>query len=87
VYQVVRASTDEPAPVGGAVIPWRDARDFGPGAFDDMTEELAWVCGKVNEVAGAEPLCVDLSTAEEFAVVKIVAPATTLDVERVHTSR
>ncbi|HEY4018024.1 MAG TPA: YcaO-like family protein [Pseudonocardiaceae bacterium] len=87
VYQAVRASTDEPAPVDGAVIAWREARDVGPGAFDDLTEELAWVCGKVNEVAGAEPLCVDLSTAAEFAVVKIVAPATTLDVERVHTSR
>jgi ribosomal protein S12 methylthiotransferase accessory factor len=87
VYHVVRLSTDEPAPPAGSVIPWCEAKNVGPGSFDDLAEELAWATAKVTGVTGVEPLCVDLSTAEEFAVVKVLAPDTAFDLDRVHTGR
>ncbi len=87
VYHVVRLNTDEPVPPAGTVIPWREADDIGPGPFDDLAEELAWVGAKVTDVTGAEPLCVDLSTVERFAVVKVLAPDTAFDHDRVHTGR
>ena len=86
-YQQVRINTEEPAPVDGSAISWADARGSGPGAFDDLTDELVWVCAKVAELTGAEPLCVDLSTAEEFAVVKVVAPGIAFDMDRIHATR
>ena len=87
VYQQVRTNTDESAPIDGPVRIWDDADHVGPGAFDDLTEELAWVSAKVAEVTGAEPLCVDLSTVEEFAVVKVLAPGLTFDADRLHSLR
>jgi ribosomal protein S12 methylthiotransferase accessory factor len=87
LYQQVRINSDEPAPIDGSVIPWTEAEKVGPGSFDDLAEELAWVCAKVAEVTGVEPLAVDLSTAAEFAVTQVLAPGTDLDFDRVHTAR
>lgn len=87
LYEIVRTSTDEQPPANGRVTSWEQATRVGPGAFDDVVEELAWVCAKAAEVAGSEPLCVDLSTAEEFAVVKVLAPGMVYDQDRAHRLR
>lgn len=87
IYNIVRGSTEEPPPVEGAVIPWSEAENIGPESFDDLDEELAWVCAKTTEVNGVEPLCVDLSTTEEFAVVKVIAPGAVIDGVRIHAAR
>ncbi|MEU9378739.1 YcaO-like family protein [Streptomyces sp. NPDC048255] len=42
--------------------------------FDDVGLELRWACEQMAAAAGHEPLAVDLSTDEEFAVVKVIAP-------------
>lgn len=87
IYNIVRVSTEEPPPADGTVIPWSEAENVGPGSFDDLDEELAWVCAKTTEVNGVEPLCVDLSTTEEIAVVKVLAPGAAVDMVRVHAVR
>ena len=87
VYQQVRSNTDEPPPVAGAPLDWADARDTGPGAFDDLDVELAWLSGRIAEVTGVEPLCVELSTVEQFAVVKVLVPGSAFDDDRVHSLR
>jgi ribosomal protein S12 methylthiotransferase accessory factor len=87
VYDIMRASTDEPAPVDGPVRSWEELETAGPGAFDEIGDELSWLVAEVDRVAGTEPLCVDLSTVPEFAVAKVVAPGVAYDWDRVHTDR
>jgi ribosomal protein S12 methylthiotransferase accessory factor len=87
IYSVVRGSTDDPPPVDGTEISWSDARNAGPGSFDDLDDELAWLSARTTEVTGVEPLCVDLSTTEEFAVVKVIAPGAAIDPSRIHAVR
>ena len=87
VYAQVRSNTDEPPPVKGAVFGWTDVENVRPESFDDLDEELAWVSSRVTEVTGVEPLCVDLSTVAEFAVVKVLAPGAAFNVDRVHSLR
>lgn len=87
VYHVVRLNAEEPVPAEGSVIAWQEAKNVGPGPFENLSEELAWATAKVTGVTGIEPLCVDLSTVEEFAVVKVFAPDTAFDLDRVHTTR
>lgn len=87
VYDIMRASTDEPEPVDGPVRSWDELETAGPGAFDEIGDELSWLVAEVDRVAGAEPLCVDLSTVPEFAVAKVVAPGVAYDWDRVHTDR
>jgi ribosomal protein S12 methylthiotransferase accessory factor len=87
LYEQVRTNTDEPPAISGTLLDWADAQNIGPGAFDDLDEELAWVSARVADVTGVEPLCVDLSTAEEFAVVHVIAPDTVFDDPRVHSIR
>lgn len=53
-------------------------------AFDNTTDELAWLSDLVASKLDAEVLVVDLSTQEDFAVVKVVVPGGRLDVKRVH---
>lgn len=53
-------------------------------SFDNTTDELAWLSDLIAAELGAEVLVVDLSTHEDFAVVKVVAPGGRLDVTRVH---
>lgn len=87
VYQQVRSNTDEPPPVDGSLLDWAEVGDAGPGAFEDLDAELAWLSRRVVDVTGAEPLCADLSTVEEFAVVKVLAPGTAFTAGRVHSLR
>jgi ribosomal protein S12 methylthiotransferase accessory factor len=82
LYHKVTINTEEPPPVDGSVIAWDEAKNVGPGSFDDLTDELAWVCAKVTEVVGLQPLAVDLSTAAEFAVVKVFVAGAAFDKDR-----
>ncbi|HEX3778379.1 MAG TPA: YcaO-like family protein [Pseudonocardiaceae bacterium] len=85
-YLQVRLNTEEPAPPEGPVTRWEELDAVGPGSFTDLAEELVWVCGRVAQVTGVEPLCCDLSTVAEFAVVKVVAPGMVFDFDLLHTS-
>lgn len=88
LYRQVRTSTDVPAPIDGPVVSWDEvAANIGPGAFDDLDEDLDWVCRKTMDVVGAEPLCVDLSTVDEFAVVTVLVPGAVHDGALVHDAR
>ncbi|HEY4453176.1 MAG TPA: YcaO-like family protein [Pseudonocardiaceae bacterium] len=87
IYHQARTGTQEPRPAEGSPLSWADVESIGPGAFDDLAEELAWVSAKVVDVIGVEPVRVDLSTVEEFAVVKVLAPNTAFDREKVHPVR
>jgi ribosomal protein S12 methylthiotransferase accessory factor len=87
LYDIVRTSTDEHPPACGSVLSWDRAARADHDPFDDVSEELAWVCAKTAEITGSEPLCVDLSTAEEFAVVKVLVPGMKYDRQRTHSMR
>ncbi|GAA3567063.1 YcaO-like family protein [Amycolatopsis ultiminotia] len=87
VYQRVRLSTEDLVPEEAATLSWAEIEPPGPGAFDDVDAELAWLSGRVREVTGTGPLLADLSTAEEFAVVKVTIPQTLFDAEYLHTGQ
>ncbi|MFE0508564.1 YcaO-like family protein [Streptomyces sp. NPDC058964] len=62
-------------PVGPPeLVPFADVADRGHVEFDDVTEEVSWISRRIEEHTGVEPILVDLSTADDFAVVKVVAP-------------
>ncbi|MEU3765294.1 YcaO-like family protein [Amycolatopsis keratiniphila] len=87
IYQQVRAGSGEVTKSAGPLAQLSDLLPDGPGAFHDVTSELAWVCERIQHGGGAEPLLVDLTTAAEFAVVKVILPGANLDIERVHPRR
>lgn len=70
---VLRGSTRKPVvdPQAGA---YQDALVGHHRTFDDIDAELRWVCRLVADATGHEPMAVDLSTTEDFAVVKIICP-------------
>jgi ribosomal protein S12 methylthiotransferase accessory factor len=41
--------------------------------FDDVAAEVSWIAGRVAAVTGVEPIRVDLSSSDDFAVCKVVA--------------
>jgi ribosomal protein S12 methylthiotransferase accessory factor len=53
--------------------------------YDDVSAELAWLTGLVQDVVGAEPLLVDLSTDPAFSVVKVLVPGALFEGSRVHS--
>ncbi|HKS46406.1 MAG TPA: YcaO-like family protein [Amycolatopsis sp.] len=71
-------------PRQGTVVPWDELAAEGPTPSVDLGAELDWICQRVQQVTGTEPLLADLSTATEFAVVKVIVPGAALDGERVH---
>jgi ribosomal protein S12 methylthiotransferase accessory factor len=84
VYDHVRTSGGR-SPAGQAPgRPWSQIADGLTAGFDDIGAELRWLCEKVARVTGGEPLAVDLSTQDDFAVVKVFAPGLVLDIEVVH---
>jgi len=84
VYDHVRTSGGRAAAEPEPGRPWsRIAAGLTVG-FADVEAELRWLCEKVARVTGCEPLAVDLSTRDDFAVVKIFAPGLFLDIEVVH---
>jgi ribosomal protein S12 methylthiotransferase accessory factor len=50
----------------------------------DVSVELAATAQIARRVAGAEPLVVDLSTDDEFSVVRVIVPGMMLNMDRVH---
>jgi ribosomal protein S12 methylthiotransferase accessory factor len=84
IYQRVRLSTTGTTRPEGQVVSWNDLTAAGPDPFGDVTSELAWACERVRQVTGVEPLLVDLSTTGEFAVVRVLAPGTVVDMVLMH---
>jgi len=70
---VLRGATREPVvdPRAGA---YHDALASYGLDFDDIDAELRWACRAVADATGHEPMAVDLSTSDDFAVVKVVCP-------------
>jgi ribosomal protein S12 methylthiotransferase accessory factor len=85
IYQLVRLSADDVGTQQG--MAWDELDWPGTDRFDDIGVELEWLARRVQQVTGAEPLVADLSTVDEFAVVRVLAPGTVLDQERVHPTR
>ncbi len=86
IYDYVNHGANEPPNPPAELSPWAQCTADTHTAFADLTEELSWLCHTVNSVIGAEPLMVDLSTHEDFSVVKVIVPKTGLDFARVHPS-
>jgi ribosomal protein S12 methylthiotransferase accessory factor len=84
IYQRVRLSTADTSRPEGRIFRWDDLTGEFPGPFGEVDSELAWVCERVRRVTGVEPLLVDLSTTDEFAVVRVLAPGTIVDMELMH---
>lgn len=85
VYQRVRLSTENLVEPDGPRLTWADYAPPGPGAFADVDAELAWLSARVRDIAGTGPLLADLSTTDEFSVVKVTIPKTLFDTEYLHT--
>jgi ribosomal protein S12 methylthiotransferase accessory factor len=43
-------------------------------AFEEVDAEVSWIARRVAGATGVEPIVVDLSTSDDFAVVRVVAP-------------
>ncbi|ONI86984.1 hypothetical protein ALI144C_10090 [Actinosynnema sp. ALI-1.44] len=84
IYQLVRLGVDEFVRRQGTLMPWDELARTAAGPFDDISAELDWVCRRVQEITSVEPLVSDLSTIDEFAVVRVLAPGTVIDIDRVH---
>jgi ribosomal protein S12 methylthiotransferase accessory factor len=90
-------SRDDLAPIYGAVSGSRDDRPTDPPnllswpslaaglglTFTDIAEERHWLAARVRHTVGAEPVVADLSTEDDFAVVRVVVPGAELDLRRV----
>ncbi|MDT8913108.1 YcaO-like family protein [Amycolatopsis sp. PS_44_ISF1] len=87
VYERVRVSTEDLTPAPGPTRAWAGSEPPGPGAFDDVEAELAWLSKRVHEVTGTGPLLADLSTTGEFSVVKVLLARTLFDAEYLHTQQ
>jgi ribosomal protein S12 methylthiotransferase accessory factor len=85
-YRQVRLGAYEPKQPDGRFVRWEDLQLDDPYLFDDVTSELAWLGNRVRQVTGFEPLLSDLSTTTEFAVVRVIVPATAVDREKIHRS-
>ncbi|MFF2305902.1 YcaO-like family protein [Streptomyces sp. NPDC058128] len=70
---VLRGSTRKPA-VDPQALPYREALPQPSRAFDDIDAELDWACRMVTDLTGHEPMAVDISTNDDFAIVKVICP-------------
>jgi ribosomal protein S12 methylthiotransferase accessory factor len=84
VYNYAKHGPNEPPTPPSELVPWAECAAAVHEPFADLTEELTWLCGTVHTGLGTEPLLVDLSTREDFSVVKVIVPRTSLDMARVH---
>ncbi|MER7351036.1 YcaO-like family protein [Streptomyces aurantiacus] len=72
VYATGRRRFEAP-PKTSDPVSWSTATAPFTTAFDDIDRELDWLCGLVRDETGGEPALVDLSTAADFSVVKVLA--------------
>ena len=84
VYEHVRTSDGRSPAEQAPGRPWSRIANGLTVGFDDIAAELRWLCEKAARVTGREPLAVDLSTQDDFAVAKVFAPGLYLDIEVVH---
>ena len=84
VYDHVRTSGGHSPAEQAPGRPWSRIADGLTVGFDDIAAELRWLCEASARVTGREPLAVDLSTEDDFAVVKVFAPGLFLDIDVVH---
>ncbi len=85
LYDLVAHGTDERPQAVAATAGWAEVAARPEPQSTDVGAELARLSGTVADVLGVEPLLVDLSTDDEFAVVKVVVPGTRSDLDRFHT--
>lgn len=86
VYHQIQAGADGRPPPFAATTSWGEIT-AGRGASSGcgLTAELDRLSTAVTGMLGGEPMLVDLSTEEDFAVVKVIVPGTGSDLYRYHT--
>lgn len=84
VYDYAKHGANEAPTPPVELFSWAECAAGAHEPFADLTEELTWLCNTVHTVLGVEPLVVDLSTQDDFSVVKVIVPRTALDMARVH---
>lgn len=88
VYDRMRLGSGRPPGTPAGLVPWATVEQrFRRVALWDVQRELVSLSTVVAAVTGCEPLVVDLSTSEEFAVAKVLVPGTAMDLARVHPGR
>ncbi|MGW0537854.1 YcaO-like family protein [Streptomyces sp. NPDC003032] len=70
---VLRGATRRPAVDPRACTYPQALTGYGQ-SFDNIQDELAWASRAVAEATGHEPMTVDLSSSDDFAVVKVICP-------------
>jgi ribosomal protein S12 methylthiotransferase accessory factor len=55
-------------------IVWSGCIHNARKTFDTFEAESSWLAQKIGQVTGIEPLAIDLSTDDRFAVVKVLCP-------------
>lgn len=84
VYNYIKHGPNEPPTPPTELSPWTGCTAPTQETFADLSQELNWLCSTVHTTLGAEPLMVDLSTHDDFSVVKVIVPETFLDMVRIH---
>lgn len=74
LYEVIRAAVVAAPVPPHPQVRWSELPLRELPRFDSVADELRWLAGEVLRVTGCEPLVLDLSTRDEFAVAKVVAP-------------
>jgi ribosomal protein S12 methylthiotransferase accessory factor len=82
--QIRRAAGARPIPAAAATS-WAEVTAGHHGGGSDLGHELTRLSTTVRAVTGFEPLLVDLSTDDDFAVVKVIVPGTGVDLDRIHS--
>ncbi len=70
---VQRRSGERPA-VPRELTPFGEVVAVRAPEFKDIGAEVSWISRKIEALTGVEPIMVDLSTSEDFAIAKVVAP-------------
>jgi ribosomal protein S12 methylthiotransferase accessory factor len=87
VYQQVRDGAGDRPPVRPATVTWAEviastAGDAAPPA--ELAAELTRLATTVTLAGGHEPLLVDLTTEDDFSVVRVIVPGAGSDLDRFH---
>ncbi|ATL68018.1 YcaO-like family protein [Nocardia terpenica] len=78
IYSYIRRGSGTPPTPTPEQVDFDHATASFASSFDDLRTEVAWLAAKVEAVADAEPVVVDLSTCREFAVVRLICPGLNL---------
>lgn len=84
VYRLVKRGEGKPNASHTTAVAWRSLIAGFAEPSQDLAEDLRSTVRTVAEVTGREPLLIDLSTDDDLAVVKVIAPGMQIDMERVH---